>query len=226
MMDRTVYLDSDTASIQHLCRKDRRFARVFSLIGPISYTVHSDGYSFLVREIIEQMLSTKAAAKIYSRLNALCGGSVAPETVSALSDEEIRSIGTSRGKVRAIRSLTDAVTSGRLDPESLGALSDDAVMQNLTSVHGIGAWTAKMYLIFVLDRQNILPFEDGAFLQSYRWMYKTEDSGPKAVQAKCRKWRPYASIAARYLYRALDSGLTKTEFHLFKDPARAADADE
>ncbi len=73
-----------------------------------------------------------------------------------------------------------------------------------------------MYLIFVLNRQDVLPWEDGAFLQSYRWMYKTEDSSRKAVEQKCRKWKPYLAIAARFLYRALDEGFTKSEFHLFK----------
>lgn len=74
-----------------------------------------------------------------------------------------------------------------------------------------------MYLIFVLDRQDILPYEDGAFLQSYRWLYKTIDCSPASIKSKCKKWSPYSSIAARYLYHALDLGLTKSEFHLFKE---------
>ena len=69
---------------------------------------------------------------------------------------------------------------------------------------------------FVLDRQDVLPFEDGAFLQSYRWLYKTTDIAPVSVKKKCAKWKPYSSIAARYLYRVLDLGLTREEFHLFK----------
>ena len=73
-----------------------------------------------------------------------------------------------------------------------------------------------MYLIFVLDRQDVLPFEDGAFLQSYRWLYNTTDTTPASVKKKCANWNPYYSIAARYLYRILDLGLTKEDFHLFK----------
>lgn len=215
-MSRTVFLDSGSASIQHLCRKDKRFAKLFSMIGPISYTTYEDGYAFLVQEVIEQMISTRAAAKIYARLEALCGGSVTVERISALSDSQIRSIGSSGRKVQTIRCLTEAVRDGTLSLPALCPLPDEGVMADLMSLHGIGAWTAKMYLIFVLDRQDILPFEDGAFLQSYKWLYKTNDTSPKAVRAKCRKWKPYSSIAARYLYRALDCGLTKEEFHLFK----------
>ncbi|MCC8014242.1 MAG: hypothetical protein LIO87_03520 [Eubacterium sp.] len=81
---------------------------------------------------------------------------------------------------------------------------------------GIGKWTAKMYLIFVLDCPDVLPVEDAAFLQAYKWLYKTEDCSEKSVYKKCKKWKPYSSIAARYLYRALDMGYTKKEFHLFK----------
>lgn len=87
-MSKTVFLDSGSASIQHLCRKDKRFAKLFSMIGPISYTTYEGGYAFLVHEVIEQMISTRAAAKIYARLEALCGGSVTVERISALSQPD------------------------------------------------------------------------------------------------------------------------------------------
>ena len=74
-----------------------------------------------------------------------------------------------------------------------------------------------MYLIFVLDRQDILPTNDAAFLQAYQWLYKTTDIRENEIKKKCKKWKPYSSIASRYLYRALDSGLTKQEFHLYKN---------
>ena len=94
-------------------------------------------------------------------------------------------------------------------------MTDEAALKELVSLHGIGIWTAKMYLIFVLDRQDILPFEDVAFLQSYKWLYKAEDVSKASIEKKCKKWKPYSSIAARFLYRALDMGFTKKEFHLF-----------
>ena len=115
-----------------------------------------------------------------------------------------------------IQNVTKAVLSGNLDFSELEQLSDAEVMKKLTSIQGIGNWTAKMYLLFVLNRPNVLPYEDGAFLQSYRWMYKTTECSPIAVKNKCKKWSPYSSIASRYLYRALDQGLTKEEFHLYK----------
>lgn len=216
-MPNVVTLDMSTPSVQYLCKKDKRLAKVISMVGPISYVPYEeDTYSFLIHEIIEQMLSVKAGQKIYGRLEDLCNGKVTPERINSLTDDEIRGTGTSFSKVRSIRSVTKAVLCGDLDFSKMDALPDEEVIRSLTKLHGIGNWTAKMFLIFVLNRPDILPVEDGAFLQTYRWLYKTDDCSADAVYRKCRKWKPYSSIAARFFYRALDAGMTKEEFHLFK----------
>ncbi len=216
-MVNTVTLDFDTPSIKYLCEKDKRLSKVISMIGPISYSPYiSDPYGFLVHEIIEQMLSVKAGEKIFNRLVDLCDGSITPETINSLSDEQIKSIGTARSKVTYIRFLTDAILNENLNVYDLQNDSDEEVYQKLTALKGIGSWTAKMFLIFVLDRKDILPYEDVAFLQAYMWLYKTNDCSKQSIEKRCKKWKPYSSIASRYLYRALDSGLTKNEFHLNK----------
>ena len=125
----------------------------------------------------------------------------------------------SSSKVRAIRAVTNAVLNGDLDFKEMRQLSDQEIIKKLTSLHGIGNWTAKMFLIFVLDRPDVLPVEDGAFLQTYRWLYKTTDCSKNSVHKRCRKWKPYSSVASRFFYRALDMGLTREDFHLFRgDP--------
>ena len=211
-------LGLEDSRIKYLCERDKRLAKVIKMIGPISFTVRKpeDAYSFLIHEIIEQMLSVKAGNAIYNRLMTICSGNICPETISSLYDEEIRGVGTSNTKVTFIRSITEAVTTGVLDFDELDKMDDEIVMKKLMSVRGIGTWTAKMYLLFVLGRQDVLPYEDVAFLQSYQWLYKTEDRSPNSVIKRCKKWKPYSSIAARYLYRALDEGYTKEEFHLYK----------
>ena len=217
-IERVYILNLSDPRIQYLCECDKRLAKVINMIGPISYTVREpkDAYPFLIHEIIEQMLSVKAGNAIYNRLKALCSGNICPETISSLSNEEIRGIGTSNTKVTFIRSVTEAVITGKLDFDELDKMDDEEAMKKLMSIRGIGSWTAKMYLLFVLGRQDILPYEDVAFLQSYQWLYKTLNRSPDSVIKKCKKWKPYASIAARYLYRALDEGYTKEEFHLYK----------
>lgn len=216
-MNRIVTIDNNSAEIQHLRKRDKRLSKVIDMVGPIEYYIHDDPYEFIIHEIIEQMLSIKAGRRIFERLNSICSGSITVKTLEQLCDDEIKSCGMSGAKVSYIRALNKAIISNDLDLSALPDLTDDQVIEELTKIKGIGSWTAKMYLIFVLNRPDILPIEDGAFLQSYRWLYKTSDCSASSIKKKCAKWKPYSSIAARYLYRALDAGLTKSEFHLFKE---------
>lgn len=215
-MDKIITLTADSPSVKYLCKKDKRLAKVIAIIGNLTYVKHENPYAFLVHEIIEQMLSVKAGQKILERLNEMCNGSITPEKINVFSVDEIKQIGTSFAKAGYIKNLTESVLSGALDFEVLNELSDKDVIKELTKLKGIGEWTAHMYLIFVLDRPDVLPITDVAFLQVYKWLYKTNDCSKQSVIKKCKKWKPYSSIAARYFYRILDGGYTKEEFHLFK----------
>ncbi|WP_434793865.1 hypothetical protein TPDSL_03170 [Terrisporobacter petrolearius] len=215
-MPNAITLNEQSEAIQYLCKKDKRLAKVISMVGPITYETHDEPFAFLIHEIIEQMLSIKAGAKIYGRLEELCNGSITPKNISLLSDEQIKSIGISSSKVFYIRGVAAAVLSKKIIFEEFDAMSEQAICKKLLSLKGVGYWTVKMYLIFVLDKQDILPTEDIAFIQAYEWMYKTTDRSKESIEKRCKKWKPYSSIAARYLYRALDAGFTKKEFHLFK----------
>lgn len=178
-------------AVQYLCKKDKRLSRVIRMVGSITYAPHAeDPYSHIVHEIIEQMMSIKAGQKIFDRLEERCGGHVTYSTISKLSDEEIRACGTSNAKVVFIRELTDAVQTGKLVFEDLEEMTDAEVMSTLTKIKGIGPWTAKMYLIFILNRPDVLPHEDGAFLQAYKWLYKTEDISSSSIKKRCQKWKP------------------------------------
>ncbi len=212
-MSELITLTSDSNSIQHLC-KDKRMAKLISILGPISYTLSKDSYSFLVNTIIGQMLSNKVADILSSRLITLCGDFVCPDTIGSLTDEAIQNIGISKSKVSYIRNLTEAIQSGTISFSEFPHLQDGEIIKKLTSLRGIGNWSAKMYLIFALDRQDVLPVEDAAFLQGYSWLYNTADLKPASLATACEGWKPYSSIAARYLYQAVDKGLTKEVFYL------------
>lgn len=215
-MNNTITLTDSSPSIQHLCKRDKRLAKIIGMIGDISYKPYDDPFKFLVHEIIEQMLSVKAGKKIYSRLEEMCNGAITPETINNFSANEIQAIGTSSAKAQYIKDLANSVVHKDLVFEILNSLPDKEIIKELTKLRGIGEWTAHMYLIFVLDRQDILPTTDVAFLQVYEWLYKTDDRSKTSVEKKCKKWKPYSSIAVRYFYHALDEGYTKEEFHLFK----------
>ncbi|WP_057880586.1 DNA-3-methyladenine glycosylase family protein [Companilactobacillus kimchiensis] len=210
------HLDKYSPEIKYLCQKDKHLAKVIQMIGPLDYYLAEDGYAFLVSQIIGQMLSNKVADVLTNRLTDTCHGKITLAEIDQLTDVEIHELGLSRSKVSYIRNLNQAVKSGTIDFDKYREMSDNDVINSLTTVKGIGNWSAKMYLLFSLDRPNVLPFEDLAFLQSYGWVYKTDDYTAKTVQKKCLKWSPYTSIAARYMYEALNTGLTKEPFHLFK----------
>ena len=214
-MNKVITITAESEAIQHLCKKDKSLAKVISAVGEITYTLHDDPFDFLVHEIIEQMLSVKAGQVIYSRLLLLCG-EITPKSILQQKPSALRATGMSNAKAQYIQILAESVIQNKLCLNNLSTLPSELVIKTLTQIRGIGIWTAKMYLIFILNKQDVLPFEDGAFIQSYRWLYKTDDITPNAVRARCKKWKPYSSLAARYLYRALDMGLTKEEFHLFK----------
>ena len=213
-----ITLDYNSTQIQHLCKKDKRLAKVIDKIGPLTYEPYEDDpYAFLIHEIIEQMLSVKAGEKIYQRLVDLCNGDLNVENVSKLSFDEIKSIGTATSKVKFIQSLTSAVLNKEIDFLSLSSLPDNEVYKELTKLPGIGNWTANMYLIFVLNRQDIRPYDDVAFLQAYKWLYNARKLNKETIIKKCKSWKPYSSIAARYLYKALDIGLTKINIKEFME---------
>ena len=199
-------------AIQHLKHCDPRLSKVIDKIGELNYHVYndiSDSFNFLVKEIVGQMLSSSAKRVIYGRLIQLCDNEITPFVVAKLSIDQLRSIGLSRSKSIYILNLAGIVIREEIDFNALKTASDEEVIKILTSVRGIGNWTAKMYRLFFLQREDILPFEDGAFLQSYKWLYNTKNVIPESIVRRCKKWKPYTSIGARYMYRALDEGLTK-----------------
>ena len=208
-------LNKEHTAIQYLCKKDKRLAKLIDMVGEIEYRTQPDCFARLVRSVINQMLSNKAAYVIGGRVTTLCGGIITPENLLKLDREQLRGAGLSYSKADNILGIAKAASDGNLDFNALPNMTDEEVLKELTRLRGIGTWSAKMYLIFTLDRKDVLPYEDVAFLQTYAWLYKTDDLRPMSVIKRCKKWKPYSSIAARFFYYALDMGLTKQEFHLF-----------
>ena len=209
-------LNTQHPAVQYLCKKDKRLAKLIDMIGEIEYRSQPDCFARLVRSVINQMLSNKVAHVIGGRVTDLCGGAITPKNLLKLDREQLRGAGLSYSKADSILGIAKAASDGNLDFSAFPNMSDEEVLKELTRLRGIGTWSAKMYLIFTLDRKDILPYEDVAFLQSYAWLYKTDDLKPASIIKRCKKWKPYSSIAARYFYYALDMGLTKQEFHLHK----------
>jgi DNA-3-methyladenine glycosylase II len=164
-------------------------------------------YGALVRSIVGQQLSTKAARSIYERLTALFDGRTpTPAELLAADPEDVRSVGLSRPKVAYLRSLAEHVESGELELARLSELPDEEVTEQLTAVKGLGQWTADMFLIFHLGRPDVLPVGDLGVRRAVERAYGLPDL-PDAAQLTQigEPWRPHRSLASLYLWRSLDN---------------------
>lgn len=199
-------LSSKSKQIVHLSGNDEVFRSIYKGVGDLSFELYSNPYEFLVFTIIGQMLSNKVADVICERFLKLCANNICPDIVNSISSDKMRELGMSYSKAAYIKNLTEAILSDELDLLSLKNKKDDEILADLTKIKGIGKWSAKMFLIFVLGREDVLPFEDGAFMKAYSIAYNEPKVELKKLKKRAEKWSPYSSIVARYFYKALDSG--------------------
>jgi DNA-3-methyladenine glycosylase II len=168
--------------------------------------VPDDPYGALVRAIVGQQLSTKAALAIYGRLTARFGGRTpTPEQVLADDPDELRTtVGLSHAKVRYLRSLADHIGDGSLVLERLDQLTDEEVIAELTAVKGLGLWSAHMFLIFNLRREDVLAAGDLGIRRAVMVNYGLLEM-PRAPELEriAEPWRPYRTLACRFLWRSL-----------------------
>ena len=164
-------------------------------------------YGALVRTIVGQQLSTRAAAAIYNRLAAHFGErEPTPQEILDEDPEALRAVGLSRAKVTFLRSLAEHVLDGRLALERLDTLSDEDVIGELTAVRGLGPWSAHMFLMFHLGRPDVLATGDLGIRKAIMAAYKLEAlPDPKTMERIAAPWRPHRTLACRYLWATLDS---------------------
>ena len=161
-----------------------------------------------MRTITGQQLSVAAARAIYGRLTERFGGRApTPQEILADDPEELRAAaGLSHAKVGFLRSLAEHVLSGELELERLDALGDEDVYTELTAVKGIGQWSADMFLMFHLDRPDVLPVGDLGIRRAIERAYGlAELPGPEEMERIAEPWRPYRTLACRYLWRSLEN---------------------
>jgi DNA-3-methyladenine glycosylase II len=166
-----------------------------------------DAYGALLRSIVGQQLSSKAARTIYERLIALFDNRTpTPRELLDTDPEEIRAAGLSRAKVTFLRDLAEHVEDGELELEKLPELPDEEVLDQLTQVKGLGPWTVDMFLIFHLGRPDVLPVGDQGIRRAVQIEYGLDEL-PDASELEriAEPWRPHRSLACLYLWRSLDS---------------------
>jgi DNA-3-methyladenine glycosylase II len=201
------------AAARHLQAADPVLRAVIERVGPDPVAQRiaerpAEHYGALVRSIVGQQLSTKAARAIYIRLTDRFGGRPpTPAEVLAEDPEELRAAaGLSRAKVTFLRSLAEHVRDGTLELERLGDLPDDRVISELVAVKGLGVWTAQMFLMFHLERPDVLPVGDLGIRRAFMNEYGlAELPSPAVMEELAEPWRPWRTVACLYLWRSLDN---------------------
>lgn len=191
---------------QQVARRDRVLAKAIARLGPLQHSQRDpDGpFGALVRAIVYQQLAGRAAEAIYTRVRATVGPALTPESLAAASDAQLRKAGLSANKLASLRDLAEKVSDGTVALTRSSARSDDELIERLTTVRGIGPWTAQMYLLFQLRRLDIWPVGDLGVRQGYAliWVLPTAPE-PKQLEELGEPFLPYRSIVARYCWAAL-----------------------
>jgi DNA-3-methyladenine glycosylase II len=197
--------------VAHLTAADPVLARLIATVGALPDPGEgrpdaSDHYGALLRSIVGQQLSVLAARAIYGRLIARFEGRPpTPQEILADDPEELRAAaGLSHAKVGYLRSLAEHVVSGELELDRLDAPPDEEVIAELVAVKGIGLWSAQMFLMFHLDRPDVLPVGDLGIRRAFERAYGlAELPSPAQMEEIAEPWRPYRTLACRYLWRSL-----------------------
>jgi DNA-3-methyladenine glycosylase II len=197
-----------------LAKSDPTMAALIERVGRIGLATRlerrgeerpNDAYGALLRAIVGQQLSTKAARTIYLRVIDIFGGTTpSPEQLLEASEAELRGAGLSGRKVEYVRDLAAHILSGELEVDRLDELSDEEAIAELVAVRGLGRWTAEMFLLFHLERPDVLSGGDLGIRKAVQIEYGLEEMPkPEQVLEIGEPWRPHRSLASLYLWESL-----------------------
>lgn len=191
---------ADRAAIEWLVAADPDLARIEESAGPLPWRRRADGFPGLLQAIVGQMISNQAAAAIWGRVRSL-PGALDPSGLLLLDEADLRAAGLSRPKVAHARDLAEAFVDGRLSAAGIAAMADEEAVAAITAVRGMGRWSAEIYLLFALGRQDVFPAGDIAVAGAAAALKGLpERPGPIELRTLAEAWRPARSLAARLLW--------------------------
>ncbi|KAG6785774.1 hypothetical protein POTOM_007358 [Populus tomentosa] len=191
-------------AIRHLRNADPLLASLIDIYPPPTFDTFPTPFLALARSILYQQLAFKAGTSIYTRFISLCGGEagVLPETVLALTPQQLRQIGVSGRKASYLHDLARKYQNGILSDSAIVNMDDKSLFTMLTMVNGIGSWSVHMFMIFSLHRPDVLPINDLQVRKGLQVLYNLPElPRPSQMDHLCEKWRPYRSVASWYLWR-------------------------
>ena len=194
-----MYFQYGETEINYLKRKDKRLASAIDAIGHIERKLDDNLFAAVVRHIVGQQISSKAQATVWARLEAKLT-TVTPLAIYAVSAEELQSLGMSLRKAEYIKDFASKIISGEFDLQAVEQLPDEEAIAALSSLKGIGRWTAEMILLFCLQRPDILSYDDLAIQRGLRMLYHHRKITRELFNKYQKRYSPYGSTAAIYLW--------------------------
>ncbi|MAD52403.1 MAG: DNA-3-methyladenine glycosylase [Candidatus Marinimicrobia bacterium] len=192
--------------LEHLSNVDKKMARVIYEFEEPTFRKETNYFEALVRAIVYQQLSGKAASTIYDRFKELFNGEEfpPPKKVMEKSHEELRSVGFSNQKAMYVHNIAEAFENGSVS-KNLDQLDDEAIIENLTSIKGVGPWTAEMFLMFTLHRPDVFPVTDLGVRKGFQLFCGLDElPDPDSMIKTAEPWRPFRTLASWYLWRLVE----------------------
>lgn len=185
--------------IDYLKSKDKKLGAAIEKIGIIKREITPDPFTAIISSVVGQQISSKAAKTVWDRLfNVL--GCITPESIAQADLSEIKGCGMSEKKAGYIKGIADAAISGQVDFNTLHTQTDEEIIKKLSSLHGVGVWTAEMLLIFSLCRPDVVSYKDLAICRGMMNLYGLKELSKEKFERYKKRYSPYGSVASLYLW--------------------------
>jgi DNA-3-methyladenine glycosylase II len=191
--------------VKYLIHKDARLEKLFKMKEEIIVNINENYFESLAGVIVAQQLSSKVASVIYNRLSNLLKGNITPEYIKNADEVELRGIGLSYQKIKYLKSLADCVLTKEVDLSDLNHLSDKDIIEMLVKIKGIGIWSAQMFLMFSLGREDVFSVLDLGLRNALKKLYELPNLTNQEIEEMSLNWSPYRSIVSHFLWHAWDS---------------------
>jgi len=211
-----MFLEYGEKETEYLKSRDKRLGEAIDRIGHVNRTVDADLFAAVVHQIMAQQVSTAAQETLWNRLTGRIG-IVNADSILSLGREELQGVGMSYRKVEYIRDFAEKVKSGEFEPQALWQMSDEEVIRALSSLKGIGVWTAEMLMIFCMQRPDVVSYGDLAILRGMRMLYRHRNIDRAKFEKYRRRYTPYGTVASLYLWAIAGGALPE-----LTDPAPKA----
>ena len=200
-MEKLWHISKDDNRVQKLAENDKVMGRLIERIGDVERALRPYPLKSLVRSIVGQQISVKAAETIFGRLKEKINDEWTIAAFKKLTEEDCKEIGLSRSKQKYIFNLIEHIDNGELEFEKLDRLSNEEIIKQLTAVKGIGKWTAEVFLIFTMQRENVVPIDDVGLQRAAKRLYNQPDARGKTLLKECKAtWGDQGTIGCLYLW--------------------------